>query len=230
MTLNPMDVVLPIFGVDPDGNIKQFLGTGSFIGSPPVLLTAEHVIRDWPHQLAVSHMNKLNTIFLATVICKDAQHDLALLKIDGYCPLTVLSIDANLAHQNQMLVTFEYGTTRSAGNKIELSPATRMGNITRILNLTDQFNKAGEDILELSFPALRGASGAPVVSNDDNFNLQGVIIANVNYHLLPAQIESILDEKNEVLEETQFMLPQALAVNVKHVRALLERHIASTST
>jgi hypothetical protein len=121
------------------------------------------------------------------------------------------------------LATFEYGTTRSAGNKIELSPATRMGNITRMLNLTDQYNKAGDEILELSFPALRGASGAPVISIDgDQFNLQGVIIANVSYHLLPAQVETVLDEKNEVLEETKFMLPQALAVNVKHVRALLE--------
>lgn len=76
--------------------------------------------------------------------------------------------------------------------------------------------------MELSFPALKGASGAPILSND-SFHLWGIIIANVDYHLLPAKVESVLDNKNDIYEETHYMLPQALAVNVMHVRQLLSQ-------
>ena len=75
-------------------------------------------------------------------------------------------------------------------------------------------------MLELSFPALKGASGAPVLSNA-SFELLGVVKANVSYELLPAQIESIQDEAGVVTEETKFFLPQALAVNVTIVREFL---------
>lgn len=95
-----------------------------------------------------------------------------------------------------------------------------MGNVTRTLDLTDRYGEAGRSALELSFPALRGASGAPVVSNL-TFRLWGIIIANVSYHLLPAQIESVLDEQGQVEEETRFMLPQAVAVHIKHLRKVL---------
>ena len=75
-------------------------------------------------------------------------------------------------------------------------------------------------MLELSFPALKGASGAPVLSNG-SFELLGVIKANVGYELLPAQIESIHDQSGTVMEETKFFLPQGLAVNVAEVRNFL---------
>ena len=75
-------------------------------------------------------------------------------------------------------------------------------------------------MLELSFPASKGASGAPILSNT-NFELWGVIKANVGYELLPAQIESIFDESGIVEEQTKFYLPQALAVNVTVVREFL---------
>jgi hypothetical protein len=75
------------------------------------------------------------------------------------------------------------------------------------------------DALELSFPALRGASGAPTIYNSDdmwgnaNTQIVGIIVANASEHLLPAQIESVLYENNEAYEEVRFMLPQAVAVN-----------------
>ena len=121
---------------------------------------------------------------------------------------------------NLPVVSTEYGTTRYKGSRIVLSPATRVGNVTRLITLSDLYGKAGEAMLELSFPALRGTSGAPVLSNDD-FMLWGIIVANVSYHLLPAQIESVLEAEKVMSEETRFMLPQAVAVNVRHVRAII---------
>jgi hypothetical protein len=65
------------------------------------------------------------------------------------------------------------------------------------------------DMLELSFPALRGASGAPVVEiRGTALFAHGVIVANTEHHLLPAHIETVLDSKNQLLEERKYFLPQ----------------------
>jgi S1-C subfamily serine protease len=221
MQLNPQEIIVPIFAIGTKGEVVQFLGTGSFVGDPPLLITADHVIRDWQGSFGISILPKLHNIYVAKIVARDPSHDLSLLEVSDFKPAGVLDLAPKLAHLNQLLCTFEYGTTRTQGNQIHISPATRIGNITRTLNLISQYQGAGDEILELSFSALKGASGAPVVSNDDKFQLQGIIIANVSYHLLPAQISSVLDEDNQILEETQFMLPQALAVNVKHVQAFL---------
>ena len=222
MSFSPADIIVPVIAVHPDGSVQQFLGTGAFIGNPPLLLTADHVIRDWQGPFAITLVTQLNCLFAAEIVKRDPKHDLALLKVNGYEPSNVLSLAEDQSQQlNQIMATFEYGTTTVAGKQINISPSTRLGNITRVLNMTDRFGPAGDDVLEMSFPALRGASDAPVVSNDGQFKLHGVVIANASYHLLPSQIETVLDEKNEILEETKFMLPQAIAVNVKHVRSLL---------
>lgn len=222
MVLNPHELIVPIYAIGQKGEVVQFLGTGSFIGGPPLLITADHVIRDWQGRFGISIVSNLQKVYVANVVARDSFHDLALLEVFEFKPSAVLELAPKIAHQNQLLCTFEYGTTRTQGNQILISPATRIGNITRTLNLVSQYQGAGDEMLELSFPALRGASGAPIVSNDDKFQLQGIIIANVSYHLLPAQLLSVLDEENHILEETQFMLPQALAVNVKHVITFLK--------
>lgn len=157
------------------------------------------------------------------MVASDRSTDLALLDVPGYSPPVVFELAQD--HEvvsSQLVICHEYGTTHTEGKIIVASGATRFGNVTRRLNLTSRYDRAGDDILELSFPALRGASGAPVLSTSDPVNrLWGIIIANVSYHLLPAQIVSVLDEKNQIYEETHYLLPQALAVHVKHVRALL---------
>lgn len=223
--MTPSEFILPIFALNENGGVEHFLGTGSFILENDLLLTADHVIRDWPNQLAVALLSDLTLRYLAKVVCRDQDHDLALLRVEGYQSPTVVTPRASSTIQtNRQVMTFEYGTTVTAGNVITVLPATRIGNITRQIDLSSSYGPAGEKCLELSFPALRGASGAPVLSNDD-FSLQGVIIANVSYHLLPCQIESVLDNSNTLLEETKFMLPQAIAVDASHVTNMLERFV-----
>jgi hypothetical protein len=77
-------------------------------------------------------------------------------------------------------------------------------------------------MLELSFPALRGASGAPVVDSHPPFEVWGVVTANTAYEIHPAQVERIVEEDGKITEETRFYLPQALAIHVSKVRKLLE--------
>ena len=224
--MNPSETIVPIFGVDESSSAGFlgkyiFLGTGAFVGKQPLLVTAEHVVRDWTEAFAITTLPNTNNIMQAKLITKNRNTDLALLEVPGYPPQKALQLaQDNEITLNQSVYCLEYSTTQALGKAIHLSPATRLGNVTRLLNLADRYGQAGEDALELSFPALRGASGAPIISN--SFHLWGIVIANVSYHLLPAQIESVLDEKNQVIEETRYLLPQGLAVHVKHLRAMLQ--------
>lgn len=215
------DAIVPILGIVEPPEIFKFLGTGSFVGSPPRLVTADHVVRDWKGPLAIVILPDTDHPLPAHIIARHPAIDVALLEVPGFIPPRVLqpAEDRELAH-NVPVICFEYGTTRTEEGQIFLHPATRMGNVTRILDLTHRYGEAGRSALELSFPALLGASGAPVVSNT-TFRLWGMVIANVGYHLLPAQIESIVDEQGRVTEETRFLLPQAVAVHVKHIRKVL---------
>lgn len=46
------------------------------------------------------------------------------------------------------------------------------------------------EVLDLSFPALKGSSGAPIIVEHDGM-VTGMIVANIERHLLPAQVERI---------------------------------------
>jgi hypothetical protein len=219
--IDPRDVVVPILGTDRNGVIQAFLGTGSFVGGESWLLTADYVIRDWTGGFAIVSMHDVARPYVAVIVSRDTDHDLVLLSIEGYRPVKALSLEFEKPfHSNLQMVTFEYGTTIVAGGRIKLSPATRVGNMTRMPDLTDRLGAAGDAALAMSFPAPRRAGGAPVLLNDGTFGLCGVIVANVSYHLLPAQIESVLDESNTIFEETHFMLPQAVTVNIRHLQSI----------
>lgn len=52
------------------------------------------------------------------------------------------------------------------------------------------------------------------------------MIANASYHLAPAQIEEVLNADNTSYGEVRYMLPQGLAVSVRHIRAIYEKAMA----
>jgi len=68
---------------------------------------------------------------------------------------------------------------------------------------------------------LRGASGAPILT-DKGFIVVGMIIGNMSYHLMPAQIETVIDAAGKTLEEVKYMLPLAIAVHAEALRKALE--------
>jgi S1-C subfamily serine protease len=91
---NPNDTIVPIFGVSAGADdIGAFLGTGSFVGGRARLLTADHVIRDWPGRFAVTTLADLSKVYIATVLERDPSHDLALLSVEGYRPPRPLVAD-----------------------------------------------------------------------------------------------------------------------------------------
>lgn len=235
LLLHPRDVVVPIFGLNPQGGLGAFLGTGSVVGDGSILLTANHVITAWNGPLGFLVMNDLaHPPYPVTLIDRDPVHDLALLRVTEYRPPQPLALEFDDFSENTSLVAYEYGTTRLDGTTIHLNPATRIGHMTRRLGPEDGLTALTDEAIELSFPALRGASGAPLMINDPMYTLAGkgvlgvvgVVIANVAYHLAPAQIEEVLNADNTSYAETRFMLPQGLAVSVRHIRAMYESALA----
>ncbi len=221
----PSDFVVPVLARHPDGSPGPFLGTGSFVGAGAgaKLLTCDHVLAQWHGSFGIA-IEETQHFFEASVVARDPATDLALLRVHGYAPPHSLEpLGDDVFGLNKIVLCFEYGTTIAAGAHIAFSPATRLGNVTRLRNLTDLYGAAGIEMLELSFPALKGASGAPIMDWEPPFRLWGVVKANVSYELLPAQVESIHDSSGKLEEQTKFYLPQALAINVKHVKTLLAR-------
>ena len=89
----------------------------------------------------------------------------------------------------------------------------------------DSLGPAGRNALEVSFPAVRGASGAPLLYMVDQrgFYLIGVLVSNAQYHLLPAEVTVSLNVANTVADEVKYFLPQGIAVNIRHLQSMYER-------
>jgi hypothetical protein len=220
-SLQTDEVIVPVIGFTRDKKPGPFLGTAFFVEPGPRLITAWHVVKNWDGAVTIAHLKDLTKYYVAKPRVYREDHDLVVLDVEAYRPTTGIHLaeDADI-RANQFVACLEYGPSRQVGAKTALSPATRLGNVTRLLSMSGELGLNNCTALELSFPILMGASGAPVVSNAD-FKLWGVVVANTSYHLLPAQIDTVLDEKNQILEETQFMLPQGLAVHVRHIREIL---------
>lgn len=231
--IRPQESIVAVFAADDEYRIRHFLGTGFIFGNEPLLATADHVVRGWegPIRVAIPVLSKTRWVFTATPLALDREADLALFRVPDYP--TRSSIQLAEDHEilnNQIVTCLEYSTFQPQGVKydllggsLELVPATRLGNVTRLLDRSGDLGRAGVDMLELSFPALQGASGAPILRvSDEGMHLWGIVVANVSYELLPAQILTFVDERNHTTEEIRYYLPQAVAVHVKHLRAMLQ--------
>ncbi len=227
LKVDPHKVVVPLIGYQSSRtDTLVFLGTGFFIvsRSNPLLVTVNHIVQGWEWGIGILELPDF-TIREAELVAQHPEVDLALLRVPEYRPDEPFRISRNSdLLLNQLVNCYEYSGSRffekPGEHGIALSSSCRLGNITRFDDLTDQYGEAGEQMLVLSFPALRGASGSPVVSNE-SLQVWGIVTANKAYHLLPAQIETVLDDKNQLLEEIKFMLPQALAIHVKHLRSII---------
>lgn len=235
--INPSETVLPIFRTSHSLRPQEFLGTGFFLVRPSVFVTAYHVIKGCETQL-VTVYNRARTIHSLQLLSHNENTDLALLKADfesGFRPPAFIELPPNdLIPLNRPIMCYEYSTTRqevkdwptNSTKLFILSPVNRTGNVLRVFDNSQIYGDAGIDMLELSFPALKGASGAPVITNPFydmtlGYQLLGVIKSNAEYEPLPAQRIEVLENNNQLREETKYFLPQALAVNVGHVRSLI---------
>ena len=222
-TLNIGEQSCALVAKRPDGKFV-FLGSGFFFVHAGRVLaaTAAHCV---PAVAATSlQLAGSAGTFEVLIASIDRSVDLCVLLPKSWP--TRVSIVVEPEHEvrgNVPLYTYEYSTSELKGGSWHLNPATRIGNCVRVVQLTERFGAAGEDMLELSFPALRGASGAPVLDlTAPTPRARGVLVANAERHLLPAHIETVLTEDNALLEERKYFLPQAVAVHAKHLGRLVE--------
>jgi hypothetical protein len=237
--LHPEEVIVPVLGRDaPDAELR-LLGTGSIIGDGSVLLTANHVaaceelfITTLPNDCVELEIDPKDPkgLWSIEVVERDIRHDLALLRIDGYRPNNPLKpwFDFPL-HENWPVLTHEYSTTPDQPGPIRLNPAARQGHITRMV-MADKLDLAGKNALEVSFPAVRGSSGAPLIYQHRGFSIIGVLVSNAEYHLLPAHVQISLNAANTLLDEVKYFLPQGVAVNINHLRCMYERVVGTPMT
>jgi len=224
LEINVCHSVVPVVGMNESLEIRHFLGTGFFCGEDrPYLVTSKHVLRKWTrqHGIAILHKGDVSAK-LANILVESHYLDLAVLEVPGYEPPFVFPLGTGKIVFNEQIQSFEYGPTRTIAGRIHYSSATRIGNVTRCLDIAEGLSDAGHDSLEVSFPALDGASGSPILCPSQGFAVWGVVKANIGHHLLPAQIERVYGADGMLIEETKFMLPQALAINVRHLNNLID--------
>jgi S1-C subfamily serine protease len=106
-SLNPRDVIVPIFGLRENGRPGPFLGTGSIVGDGSILLTANHVLKPWSGPLGIMVTGDLSRAYPITLIDREPRHDLALLRITDYRPPRPLKLEFDLAavSENTSLMT-----------------------------------------------------------------------------------------------------------------------------
>jgi len=221
------DFIVPIFR-GTEAGIGKFLGTGSFVahGKRRVLVTANHVVSDSEVELVIQIPPRTYRppglaawnieVFGARVVDRNPAADIALLEVAAYFPRDALALakDSEI-NTFELVCCLEYSTTEEGEGGTILSPATRIGNVTRIfknLNRPTIPTKAQESALEVSFPALAGASGAPIIPQN-RLTLWGIILSNVDYQLIPVKISAE--------EDVMYMAPMGIAVHVKHLREMI---------
>jgi hypothetical protein len=232
-------IVVPIysFTLNPSTRdaLPTFLGTDFFVAKPSIdqpslLVTAAHILNAEPNSIygaivGTQHPQPIP----ANLLVADASTDLALFQVPDYAPRRAIHLaQDNEINYHTFVTCSEYSRTDriSSTSTIRVTIATRRGNITRTLNPEEVEalpTPLPPDVLELSFPILPGASGAPVFYYSDSTpRLLGIATANAEYDLRPARIVTELTHDSELLQEIRYLMPQGLAIHVKHLRALLD--------
>jgi hypothetical protein len=138
-------------------------------------------------------------------------------------PLPLAAADCAM---NQDVITMEFSDTHSVSrpdgpSEMRFRPAHRKGNIISFYR-SDFPETVPTHSLDLSFPALRGASGAPIIVERTGV-VVGMIVANIERHLMPAQVERI-ESPDGTAEDRRYFLPVGKAISWRHLREFIGVH------
>jgi hypothetical protein len=221
-------VVTRTSGIKED-RVHLALGT-AFLVDKGIFMSAKHVfgvVPDAGHELAAVHLDGRNlTGFALQVIYKDPVHDIAVARAEQWPDLQPLVIaPADNLTMNINVLTVEYSATRSGvprpdgQSAMHITPSFHKGYIVR--EYATEFGFQGTtSCIELSYPALKGASGAPVIEESSG-NVLGMIIRNVEQQLMPAQIERTMRTDGTRDEVIRYFMPTAQAIRASHLREAL---------
>lgn len=233
MIRNPDESILAILELRQDGVPEKFLGTGFVVAPLGVFVTARHVFTDRPadsknvvvvaiidaHDNTCRDFRPINNVRLSSTT------DLAIAELQSLEGLRLLSLNRGQAPTNVDVLTSDHSltdiTTDEQGKRVvRFFPGTLKGNIVRHY-VSDYPKTRGMRCFDTSFPALRGASGAPVMVQP-RFDVVGMLVGNVGRHLLPAQVLKGYDNSGSVIEEVRYYLPFGQALEADEVIEALE--------
>lgn len=227
----PDESVLPILEVRDDGTPEAFLGTGFIVSPKGVLVTARHVLANRPadsnclvavaieaHDAGYREFRQIHNVRFSSTA------DVAVAELRNLEGLRTLSLSRGEAPTNVDVVAVDHSATQVTvdewGRRVaRFFPGTLKGNIVRHY-VSDFGSTRGIRCFDTSFPALAGASGAPVLVQP-RFVVAGMLVANVERHLLPSQILTVHD-RGSVTEEVRYHLPFGQALESDEVIAALE--------
>lgn len=198
-SIEPNRCILPNPTLGPENEVISVVGTGFVVGDPPVLITANHLFEgETPAEEGTfgplhgpSYDLKIATF---RRIQRSPDYDIATVYMQGVPWIQSLQISNQEVLCNQDVLTYEFSSTRietlSTGeSQVAFTPITHKGNVLRHDKSTFPESHPTPS-LDTSFPALQGASGAPVLRADD-VTVVGMLVANHERHLLPAQVVRI---------------------------------------
>lgn len=216
--IEPTIAVVPLLGLDANGVQEDFLGTAFFVGEDCLLLTAKHLTNAWDGSLGITVLPDADDVYPAEIVREHPRLDMVALRVEAYRPEEWFTLGDQEVFQNLEVVCPEYSDSRRIGNDIQISVSTRRGNVTRQFRSHPLSSEVGENALELSFPSIRGSSGAPVL-NQKNLLVWGMVIGNTSRDLPPAHLEPFIGEM--LSDDARFHMPQAIAIHSEHIRDFL---------
>lgn len=235
--LRPEKAIVPIVRATKARPIIAVLGTGFFVGNEAGLhvITAKHVIDKNPlkdeekYAIVFYEKSGIKVVAISQVLAS-TEFDLAVCKVSTLhlpeiMPMMIGRAEPSL---NQDVFSYEYSSTRiestpTGGTNVSFEPYFHKGNIVR--SFTSTYPETIDTTSYLvSFPAMQGASGAPVftgTSSKKNFAVVGMIVANIERELIPAQLVEIHDGAS-YQEKTTYYLPYGKALAGSVIARCLE--------
>lgn len=226
---NPHHVIVPVVSTTPaTGRVHDLWGTGFFV-APGLLMSAKHVLGVTPEEgqaLAAVWLQEPTPVALPIDdVYLDPAFDIAVARVSKWPVTGHLDLTGTEdLHMNRGVLTTEYSATEQRVPQSDGSTAMHIaanwhqGHIVREYG-TEFGHQRLTRCLDVSYPAFKRASGAPVV-HADNGEVLGMIVANVQRHLLPAHLERV-EHPDGVVEELRYFLPNGQAIRAKHLRATL---------
>jgi Trypsin-like peptidase domain len=209
-----------------EDRVHELLGT-AFLVADKLLMSVNHafgVIPTADQEVAVVAYDEDGPVaHLAEVIYQDPRRDIAVARVAAWPESQPLSLTAtdNLTINNDVL-TLEFSPTRGgvqlADGRIAMvcSWNFHKGHIIRDF-ISDRNETA---CLELSYPAFKGASGAPVIEERSG-DVLGMIFGNIGMRLMPAEMERVERVDGSSEEVIRYFFPSAQAIRASHLRRAL---------
>lgn len=208
----------PIAGQKPN----QILGTGFAVGDGQLVVTNHHVLPE-----LLDHDNRQSLVVfagrgrdarvhVARIVARDAQHDLAILRIESTRLPTLTLGDSETVREGETMAF----TGFPIGAVLGLYPVTHMGIVSSITPIARTAGDSSElsavqlqrmrnryNVFQLDAIAYPGNSGSPVFRPDT-----GEVIGVVNSVFVKESREAVLERPSGI----------SYAIPVQYVRSLME--------